>query len=152
MKNKRQVVKELLRNPELDKISIDLLKKRKALLLEHIEQEQKMETKRKIDATVHEVKEAGGDDSSTFWKVKKKLQGGKDNELAAIMDEKGIKHEGKEAVMDVYSRYFEELLKTKKGETEEIVQTVIKVRSRENGKIDTMQRPKRSNVVLIPWP
>ena len=68
---------------------------------------------------VREVQEAGGVDSSTFWEVKSRLVGKTTNEIAAIMDEDGVKQEEEETVKQVHCKYFEKLLQTKPAETEE---------------------------------
>ena len=117
LKNKHCVTKEL-KKPGINKERIRLLKMRKTLILEHLESERMAERKRKIEKTVQQVKEAGGVDSTTFWEVKKKLMGSSKNELAAIIDENGVKREDEEEVKEVYERYFKKLLQTQAGTTE----------------------------------
>ena len=117
-KSKRGITKKL-KTIGLDKDKIDMLKKRKELVMEYIDKEHMMENKRKIEATVQEVKEGGGVNSTTFWKVKDKLMRRTKQELAAIMDENGVKKEEAGEIKDVYSKYFMKLLETNKGSTEE---------------------------------
>ena len=118
IRSKRRITKEL-KEKGLDKDKIKTLKKRKMLIMEHLERESMRERGRKIDATVQEVKEGGGVDSATFWKVKNRLKGKNNNEIAAILDEEGNRTEEPEEIKDVYMRYFSKLLTTSEGTTDE---------------------------------
>ncbi len=118
LRNKRAVTKEL-KKTILDKSKVTLLKKRKQLIMEHLDDERTKENKMKVDAVVREVKEAGGVDSGTFWEVKNKLVKNTTNEIAAIMDEEGVRQEEENAVKKVHCDYFKKLLQTKPAETEE---------------------------------
>ena len=117
-RSKSKIVKRL-KMKGLDKEEIITLKKRKELIMEHLDRELMRENSRKVDATVQEVKEGGGVDSSTFWKVKNRLMGKNNNEIAAIMDEEGNRREDPEGIKEVYMRYFTKLLETNVGETDE---------------------------------
>ena len=92
-----------------------------------MEGERIAENNKRVEAAVKEVKEAGGVDSSTFWKVKKKLMGGPKNDVCAIMDEEGTKQEDVEKVKEVYQKYFTKLLRTEPGTTEEEKRTEVNV-------------------------
>ena len=118
IRSKRRITKEL-KEKGLDKETVKRLKKRKELIMEHLERESMRERSRKIDATVQEVKEGGGVDSATFWKVKNRLNGKNNNEIAAIIDEDGHKTEKPEEIKEVYMKYFSKLLTTSAGITEE---------------------------------
>ena len=118
VRSKSKIVKKL-KESGLEKEEIKTLKKRKELIMEHIDRECKRENRRKVDATVKEVKEGGGVDSTTFWKVKKRLMGQNKNEVAAIIDEDGNKKEDPEEVKEVYMKYFSKLLATDVGTTDE---------------------------------
>jgi hypothetical protein len=131
MKCKRGIVRQL-KTAGLTRNAIMMLRKRKELVMEHMERERILESKRRIEATVQEVKEGGGVNSATFWKVKDRIMKRTKHELAAIMDENGIKQEGTEEIKDVYTTYFKKLLTTNKGTTDEeikwekIVENTIK--------------------------
>ena len=118
IRSKRRITKEL-KKKGLDKETVKTLKKRKELIMEHMERESMRERGRKIDATVQEVKEGGGVDSATFWKVKNRLNGKNNNEIAAIIDEDGNKTEKPEEIKEVYMKYFSKLLTTSAGITDE---------------------------------
>ena len=110
IKSKNNITREL--KGKVEKEQLDTLKKRKTLIMEHLEHERMMENKRKVEVTINEVKEAGGVDSSTFWMVKKRLMGNTTNEIAAIIDEKGEKQENEDKIKEVYQLYFQKLLQT----------------------------------------
>ena len=56
---------------------------------------------------------------ATFWKVKKRVMGKTTNDMAAILDEEGIRQEDPDAIKEVYMKYFIKLLETSTGITEE---------------------------------
>ena len=118
MRSKHAVTRQL-KTKMVDKEEIQLLKKRKLLIMEHIDEERMKENNRKVEKVVQEVKEDGGVNSATFWKVKRRLTGRNNNELAAILDEEGRRTEEPDEIKGVYMRYFQNLLETKGGETEE---------------------------------
>ena len=130
IRSKRKITREL-KSKGLDKDTIKTLKKRKQLIMEHLEGENMRERGRKIEATVQEVKEGGGVDSTTFWKVKSRLKGKNDNEIAAIIDEDGNKIEEPDEIKGVYMRYFSELLTKREGTSdternrEDLVQSIV---------------------------
>ena len=118
LRKKREITKQL-RSSGIDRETVKTLKKRKQLVMEHMEHERVMERKRKIEATVQEVEEGGGVGSATFWKVKDRLMKRTKHEVAAIMDENGEKQEDEEKIKKVYMNYFQDLLTTNAGTTEE---------------------------------
>ena len=118
IRSKHRVTKQL-KQKYIHKHTLNILKKRKQLIQEHIDNERRQESKRRVEATVKSVKENGGVDSATFWEVKKRLMRTTTNEIAAIMDEDGVKQEGEAEIKEVYKRYFSKLLATKPAVTEE---------------------------------
>lgn len=115
---KRRVIKEL-RKKDLLKEEIKVLKEKKKLILEHIESEHVNRNIKKTEKIVEAIKHQGGVDSTTFWIAKKKLMGKQIESAHIIIDENGVKQEDENKIKEVYKRYYENLLSTKAGETDE---------------------------------
>ena len=118
LKSRRNINRKL-KGTNMNKKEVLLLKKRKQLILEHMENERTRERLNKVESTIKKVQEAGGVDSSTFWEVKKRLMGKTANEVLGVKDEQGKKQEGPEEVKEVYRKYFNKLLQTAPAVTEE---------------------------------
>ena len=131
LKRKHEITKQLKKR-DIGKEEIKILKKRRQLVLEHLEKERALENKRKVDRVIQDVKENGGVDSSTFWKVKNRLTGRPTTEVAAILDEYGVKQEDPQKIKEVYMKYFTDLLTTREAATveeknrEELVNNIVK--------------------------
>ena len=97
--SKRTITKQLKKSG-LAKETITWLKRRKNLVLEHLEKERTMESKRKIDKAVQEIKEDGG--IKHLLESEERVMGKTTNDMAAILDEEGIRQEDPDAIKEVY--------------------------------------------------
>ena len=128
LKKAKQKVVKRLRQPRLRAETIKILKFRKKLIMEYINEEYEKRNEQKVMNIVEDVKRAGGVDSKTFWDVKRRLIGAPKESSCAIMDENGVKQEDEDKVKEVYREYFSQLLQANKGSTEEEMKTEESVR------------------------
>ena len=126
---KKQIVKKI-KNEENEKDK-KLLKRRKSLIDEYIDNENKEKRRVKVNKIVEEIKKGGGVDSETFWKVRRRITGGKKEEMYAVEDESGERKEDPEEIKEVFRKYYDNLLNRRaredqKGENDEVVETVMR--------------------------
>ena len=114
LKRAKHNVNNLLKNKRLGKSVVHLLKHRKKIIADHIENEYITRNNNQVEKVV-DVQRAGGVDSATFWTVKRKILGGHQQTAHAIMDESGEiqeeeEEEEEEEIKKVYKEYFTKLL------------------------------------------
>ena len=112
---KKRIARELRKN--LDKTQIQILKSRKKMILEEIEEEEKKKEYARITKVVEDVQRAGGVNSTTFMDVRKKIKRKSDELPHAMIDKEGKKCDHPEEIKSVYKEWYMDLLKTKEGET-----------------------------------
>ena len=125
---KREITRMLKLANDPDEIAV--LKSQRCLLMDMIDEEQKKKDYTRINKIISDVEDAGGVNSTTFWKVRSRLMG-RQEEIGDVMeDENGVLHEDPEEIKEIHARYYENLLKrtpseTVEGkETEEIVELI----------------------------
>ena len=69
----KKMVQRKLRETSLGKEEINLLKRRKRLIIEHMNDEDKKRHYQKLSKIVDTVKKGGGVDSTSFWDLRRKL-------------------------------------------------------------------------------
>ena len=116
-------IKRKIRKTRTTEEERKILRTRRDLIRQHMEQENQKQHARKINKIVEEIKKSGGIDSEVFWKVKRKLENKPNEERTVVYNDKGEKIENSEEIKDVYANYYEQLLKTPEAETEEEEQT-----------------------------
>ena len=100
-----------------EKDQIKQLKIQKQIIMDMIDEEQRGKEFARINKIVSDVKEAGGVDSTTFWKVRSKIMG-RQEEIGDVMeDEEGVLHEDPEEIKEIHARYYENLLKRNDSDT-----------------------------------
>ena len=114
---KKRISKKLKRK-ELDKETIRLLKTEKNLINEYIEDERKKKHHQRVDLEVNNIKKEGGVNSTSFWELKRRLEGRKVEAAHIIENEEGEKVENKDDILEVYKNFYKKLLSMKKGETD----------------------------------
>ena len=78
----------------------------------HIEEQIKKEKATKIAATVQKLrKQGGGVCETTFWEVKREIEGKRKEECKVINDKAGRKVSNKQEVLKVYEEFYEDLFK-----------------------------------------
>ena len=102
-----------------EKDQIKELKSQKQILMDMIDEEQRRKEFARISKIVTDVKEAGGVDSTAFWKVRSRILG-RQEELGDVMeDDEGVLHEDPKKIKEIHARYYENLLTRTKSETAE---------------------------------
>ena len=114
---KKQISKQL-KNSIPDKESIRVLKVEKNLINEHIEEERKKKHHQKVNMEIDNIKKEGGVDSTAFWELKRRIEGRTAETAHVIENEEGEIVEDKKEILKVYERFYQKLLATQKGETE----------------------------------
>ena len=113
---KKSITREL--KQRTDKLTVEMLKVRRRIIIEQIEEEEKKHQYSRVNKVVDDVKRAGGINSSTFWEVRKKLCNIADEPAHAIKNRDGELCDEPEEIKKVYAEWYQELLKTRTGETE----------------------------------
>ena len=112
---KKDISKRLKRTT--DTYIIQNIKQRRKLIMQQIEDEEKKKHYTHLNKVIDEVKKAGGINSTTFWKVRKKLSARCDENAHAVKDKDGKTCEKPEDIKQVYTEWFKELLSTKEAES-----------------------------------
>ena len=112
-------ITRLLKNRNLTREEVEKLKNRKKVILTLIEDEEKMKEHSRIAKIVEEVQKDGGVNSTTFWKVLRKIRGRKRDLPHMILDKNGKKCEDPENIKRAHIEWYRELLTTKEGVTTE---------------------------------
>ncbi len=113
---KKSIARELKK--AADKEQIVLLKQKRKIIIQQIEEEEHKQEYNRINKVVEDIKRAGGVNSNTFWEVRDKITNRKLEEPDhGIVDKDGIMREKPEEIKTVHSEWYQDLLKTKKGET-----------------------------------
>ena len=74
----------------------------------------------RIKRTIEELrKNGGGIKEETFWEFRKKVTKRPEEQAKAMVDEKGNKKEGKEEIIEIYRKFYEDLFEKSKPNTEE---------------------------------
>ena len=87
-----------------------LLEQRKLLLDEYMLDEMKMKKKNSVDRIIEDIKKDGGVDSETFWKVRARILGKKEEHRYAIRDVDGSLKENPDEIKRVYQQFYDDLL------------------------------------------
>ena len=115
---KNNINRELKKKEMLNKEQIEVLKQRRNIILQQIEEEEQKQEHNRVIKIVDEVKRAGGINSSTFWDVRKKICNKTDEPAHSIKNKDGELCENPEEIKKVYAEWYQNLLKTRRGETE----------------------------------
>ena len=113
---KKSITRELKKTANRDEIEI--LKKRREVIISQIEEEEQKQEFNRINKVVEDVKKAGGVNSNTFWEVRKRICNKSEEPAHTIVNKNGKLCEDPEEIKLVYSEWYQNLLKTKDGETE----------------------------------
>ena len=114
---KKKIIKELKRK-DLDKETVRLLKVEKMLICEHIDKEKQNKHHQNVNMEMEKIKKEGGVDTTAFWELKRRVEGGRKEETAHMMEnEEGELVEETEEILQVYQKYYQKLLTTDPGET-----------------------------------
>ena len=132
LKVAKKKVKKALQDKGIDNEEKKILIKRRDLINEYIEAEEKSKRFATVTKLIDRMKGEGGlNTSTTFWEFRRRLQGRNKEILHTIEDENGNRYENREEIKNIYKKYFQELLKCSKAtdeegkETEDVVGTVI---------------------------
>ena len=113
-------------------MSVRLLKVEKSLISEYIEDEKRSKHFQNVNMEIDKIKKEGGIDSTAFWELKRRIEGKRNVESAHMMEnENGDLVEEQEEILEVYKKYYQNLLTTKSAETviekeaEEITMSVL---------------------------
>ncbi len=113
---KKRITRELKKAAEKEQIVI--LKGERKIIIQQIEEEEHKQEYNRIRKIVDDIKRAGGINSNTFWKVREELCNTSEETAHVIADKNGKLCENPTEIKDVYSEWFQRLLKTSRGETE----------------------------------
>ena len=111
-------VSKALKAQHLDKEEIRILKIRKNLINEYMEKEHWKKNHQHVCEEVNKIKSEGGIDSTAFWELKRRLEGRKEETAHVVENENGIIVEEKEEILEVYEKFYKNLLHTRPGETD----------------------------------
>ena len=114
---KKRVTREL-KVHGIDKEEIRILKVEKNLIAEHIEREKQKKHHLNVTKQIEQIKTEGGVDSTAFWELKRRIEGRTSETAHSIENEEGQLVEEKEEILEVYEKYYQNLLETKAGKTE----------------------------------
>lgn len=115
---KKDITKDL-KTKHLSAEQVKLLKERRRMLIELIEEEEQTKEYARITKIVDDIKKDGGVNGTTFWEVRKKLCKPKKEAGHVIMDANGVRCERPEEIKNVYKEWYQDLLTLNKGITEE---------------------------------
>ena len=115
---KKEITKDL-KTKNLTSEQVKLLKERRRMLIELIEEEEQAKEYARITKIVDDIKRDGGVNGTTFWEVRKKLCKPKKEAGHAMMDANGVRCEKPEEIKNIYKEWYKELLTLNKGITEE---------------------------------
>ena len=114
---KKRIGKEL-KDQNLTKEEVRILKIRRSLIDEYMEKEHWKKNHQNVCNEITKLKNEGGVDSTAFWDLLTRLKG-RAEETANVMENKdGELVEEKEEILAVYEDFYQDLLQTRAGETE----------------------------------
>ncbi len=125
---KKEITRELKKITNREQVL--LLKRRRKIIIQQIEEEEHKQEYNRIRKIVDEIKQSGGVNSNAFWKARSEICETPGEAAHAIADKHGKLQESPIEIKQVYSEWFQELLKTRNGETaieketEEIIQLI----------------------------
>ena len=112
---KKNITREL--KEEMDREQVTILKQRRKIINEQIEEEEHRHQYQRICTIVDDIRQGGGINSNAFWKVREKLTRKQDETAHGIQDKEGRMCENPEEIKKVYSEWYKELLTTSKGQS-----------------------------------
>jgi hypothetical protein len=92
---------------------------RKRLVIEHMNNQDKKRNHQTVNKVVDKIKQDGGVNSTSFWELRSKLIGRKQESNHAVIDEEGVRHDTPEAIKDQHAKYYKELLTPDQSNKEE---------------------------------
>ena len=115
-KKKKELKKQVRKATEEEK---GILRIRKKLIDQHIEKYDKEVKRLRAITLASEIKKEKGFDGSAFWEYKKRNRGKKAEAMYAMKNEHGTIEENPSKIMDIYQKFYKNLLTEKKMQTEE---------------------------------
>ena len=112
-KAKKNVQRMLRNNQETEEskgMSKEMLKERKRLITQHLNNEDKKRNHHTVNKVVDKIKQDGGVNSTSFWELRSKLIGKKLETKNAIIDEEGVRHDTPEGIKTEHVKYYKKLL------------------------------------------
>ena len=113
----KKIVKTELKKTNQNGEMVRINKIRKDLINENIEKEHRRKQHQQVEKEIQRVKNEGGVNSTSFWELKRRIDGTNVECAHTIEDENGIIKEDKEEILEEYGKYYQKLLETTKGET-----------------------------------
>ena len=131
--NAKKKILRALRRDKMRQEEREELKRRRDMISEYIEEEEKTKKFARVNKIVAKIKEEGGlNSSTTFGEFQRRLRGKKMGTGHAVEDENGVKQENPEKIKGTYVKYFKQLLTTMEArdeqekEIEEIMEMTIR--------------------------
>ncbi len=124
------------------------LKERRLAIMNHIEEEEQIKEYTRITRIVEEIKKGGGINGTTFWEVRSKLLKNTKEAAHAIINKKGGKCEDPKDILKVNSEWFQDLLTTEMGTTEEEkeVEELVEIQWKAMKAIADGQKPRVTTI------
>ena len=115
----KRVLRRCIRDIKKSNEHRDIAETRIKLLAETIIEEEKSLFGKRIRATVEDLKKKDGIlDQGAFWKFKKKIEGTKVEEKKAMRNSEGTRVEDEGEILQVYEKFYLDLLQTPRPENE----------------------------------
>ena len=114
-RRKREISKRFATSTPEEK---EILKTRKRLINVHIENHRKEENKRRTYSIANKIKSEKGFDGSAFWEFKRRTSGKKSEEMTVIKNEEGEIEEEPDKILEVYQKFYQNLLTGKEMTTD----------------------------------
>lgn len=97
----------------------EMIKARRTVLLQLIEEENEKQEKRRIIQTAKNIKKESGFDANAFWQFHERTKGKKSEPATAMKDEQGNLEEDPSKIKEIYRTFYQKLLKDSEPENEE---------------------------------
>ena len=104
--------KRSIKQRSLSRESKEIRAKRLNIIDQHIRQEEKSLQASKISKVIQDLKTKGGVHGPSFWEVRRKILGRREEIPYAIEDEKGNLIESEKEIVERYASYYKDLLTT----------------------------------------
>ena len=105
----KRKIKKKLQEKKLTKNLREKLKFRNKLLYEHINEEEKQQFTKRIEATIKSLsKQGGGIDETKFWEFRRKIKKPNEETVTSMKDKEGYIVDTKNEIMNVYQKFYEE--------------------------------------------